>query len=185
MDAILNCRLEDLEDYYNLLGCDELSTVEQILSEFKARALECHPDKHPENPNAVEKFQKLQQAKEILANEESRARYDYWRRSKITIPFQQWEALSDAVKASMHWAVRNKKEPMLEAPGLNINDNNENWPHQTGKNKGGLLDDRREQDDLESFDEKSLSPKSPDSPSKWDWGCLRFKQPDLFSCSLN
>lgn len=27
MDAILNCSPEDLEDYYNLLGCDELSTV--------------------------------------------------------------------------------------------------------------------------------------------------------------
>lgn len=46
----------------------------------------------------VENFQKLQQAKEILTNEESRARYDYWRRSKITIPFQQWEALSNSVK---------------------------------------------------------------------------------------
>lgn len=27
MDAILSCKPEDLEDYYNLLGCDELSTV--------------------------------------------------------------------------------------------------------------------------------------------------------------
>ncbi|XP_050194655.1 dnaJ homolog subfamily C member 12 isoform X2 [Myiozetetes cayanensis] len=98
MDAILNCSVEDLEDYYNLLGCDELSTVEQILAEYKIKALECHPDKHPGNPKAVESFQKLQQAKEVLTNEESRARYDYWRRSKITIPFQQWEALSSSVK---------------------------------------------------------------------------------------
>ncbi|XP_009576696.1 PREDICTED: dnaJ homolog subfamily C member 12-like, partial [Fulmarus glacialis] len=52
MDAILNCRPDDLEDYYNLLGCDELSTVEQILAEFKIKALECHPDKHPGNPKA-------------------------------------------------------------------------------------------------------------------------------------
>ncbi|XP_054688074.1 dnaJ homolog subfamily C member 12 isoform X2 [Grus americana] len=100
MDAILNCRPDDLDDYYNLLGCDELSTVEQILAEFKIKALECHPDKHPGNPKAVENFQKLQQAKEILTNEESRARYDYWRRSKITIPFQQWEALSNSVKTT-------------------------------------------------------------------------------------
>lgn len=27
MDAILNYRLEDMEDYYSLLGCSELSTV--------------------------------------------------------------------------------------------------------------------------------------------------------------
>uniref|UniRef100_A0ABI7Z4T9 J domain-containing protein n=3 Tax=Felidae TaxID=9681 RepID=A0ABI7Z4T9_FELCA len=98
MDAILNYRSEDTEDYYMLLGCDELSSVEQILAEFKARALECHPDKHPENSKAVETFQKLQKAKEILTNTESRARYDHWRRSQMSMPFQQWEALSDSVK---------------------------------------------------------------------------------------
>uniref|UniRef100_A0A673FPS8 DnaJ homolog subfamily C member 12-like n=1 Tax=Sinocyclocheilus rhinocerous TaxID=307959 RepID=A0A673FPS8_9TELE len=53
MEAILSCRREDLEDYYGLLGCDELSTTEQIVNEFKVRALACHPDKHPENPKAV------------------------------------------------------------------------------------------------------------------------------------
>ena len=46
----------------------------------------------------VETFQKLQNAKEILTNEASRARYDHWRRSQISMPFQQWEALSDSVK---------------------------------------------------------------------------------------
>ncbi|XP_078006870.1 dnaJ homolog subfamily C member 12 isoform X3 [Phascolarctos cinereus] len=98
MDAILNCRMEDVEDYYELLGCDELSTVDQILAEFKVRALECHPDKNPEDPQAVENFQRLQKAKDILTNEESRDRYDYWRRSRVPIPFHQWEALSNSVK---------------------------------------------------------------------------------------
>lgn len=27
MEAALNCKPEDLEDYYGLLGCDELSSV--------------------------------------------------------------------------------------------------------------------------------------------------------------
>lgn len=27
MEAVLNCKPEDLEDYYGLLGCDELSSV--------------------------------------------------------------------------------------------------------------------------------------------------------------
>ncbi|XP_037055560.1 dnaJ homolog subfamily C member 12 isoform X2 [Peromyscus leucopus] len=98
MDAILNYRPEGGEDYYALLGCDELSSVEQILAEFKVRALECHPDKHPENSKAVETFQRLQKAKEILTNAESRARYDHWRRSQMSMPFEQWEALADSVK---------------------------------------------------------------------------------------
>ncbi|RXN09382.1 cytochrome c oxidase subunit mitochondrial-like protein [Labeo rohita] len=98
MEAILNCRKEDLEDYYGLLGCDELSTTEQIVNEFKVRALACHPDKHPENPKAVEEFQKLQEAKEVLTDENKRKNYDLWLRSQITIPFSEWRALSDSVK---------------------------------------------------------------------------------------
>ncbi|KAL4640926.1 hypothetical protein GN956_G11718 [Arapaima gigas] len=115
MDAILSSRPEDLEDYYCLLGCDELSSSEQILTEYKIRVLECHPDKHPDNPKAAEEFQKLQEAKEILADENSRKSYDYWRRSRIAVPFREWQALSQSVKTSMHWAVKTKKEPMLEA----------------------------------------------------------------------
>lgn len=114
MESILNCKSEDLEDYYGLLGCDELSSTEQIQNEYKIRALACHPDKHPENPKAVEEFQKLQEAKEVLTNEESRKNYDLWLRSQITVPYRDWLAFSQSVKTSMHWAVRAKKEPMLE-----------------------------------------------------------------------
>ncbi|XP_059372926.1 dnaJ homolog subfamily C member 12-like [Carassius carassius] len=115
MESILSCRREDLEDYYGLLGCDELSTTEQIVTEFKVRALACHPDKHPENPRAVEDFQKLQEAKDVLTDEKKRKSYDLWLRSQIVIPFSEWQALSDSVKTSMHWASRSKKELMLEA----------------------------------------------------------------------
>lgn len=117
MDAILGYSADASEDYYALLGCDELSSVEQILAEFKIRALECHPDKHPEDPKAVETFQKLQKAKEVLADEDSRARYDRWRRSQVAVPFEQWEALADCMQASMHWAVKSKKDLMLEEAG--------------------------------------------------------------------
>ncbi|XP_019945743.2 dnaJ homolog subfamily C member 12 [Paralichthys olivaceus] len=115
MEAVLNCKPEDLEDYYWLLGCDELSSTEQILNEYKIRALACHPDKHLDNPRAVADFQKLQEAKEILCNETKRKNYDLWKRSGVLMSFHDWQALEDSVKTSMHWVVRDKKEPMLEA----------------------------------------------------------------------
>nr|XP_019945743.1 PREDICTED: dnaJ homolog subfamily C member 12 [Paralichthys olivaceus] len=115
MEAVLNCKPEDLEDYYGLLGCDELSSTEQILNEYKIRALACHPDKHLDNPRAVADFQKLQEAKEILCNETKRKNYDLWKRSGVLMSFHDWQALEDSVKTSMHWVVRDKKEPMLEA----------------------------------------------------------------------
>ncbi|KAM7047897.1 dnaJ homolog subfamily C member 12 isoform 2-T2 [Acridotheres tristis] len=173
MDAILSCSPEDLEDYYNLLGCDELSTVEQILAEYKIKALECHPDKHPGNPKAVENFQKLQQAKETLTNEERRARYDHWRRSRVNVPFQQWEALSSS---SMHWAAQSKKDQMLEAPdfGNTNNRTTEMWTQQMENNEDGLLEGSREQEDVAIPDDSS---KNPDSPrfAEGNYWHLRFR----------
>lgn len=114
MDKVLSCKREDLEDYYGLLGCDELSSTEQILNEYKIRALGCHPDKHLDNPSAVTEFQKLQEAKETLCDEAKRKNYDLWKRSGVAMTFHDWQALKDSVKTSMHWVLKTKKEPMLE-----------------------------------------------------------------------
>ncbi|XP_069877106.1 dnaJ homolog subfamily C member 12 isoform X2 [Dipodomys merriami] len=173
MDSILDYRLEDSEDFYTLLGCDELSSVEQILAEFKIRALECHPDKHPENPKAVETFQKLQKAKEILTDEESRTRYDHWRRSQIAMPFQQWEALADSVKTSMHWAVRGKKDLMLEGSDQTHTNKskNEDWNEQKEIKRKDLGSTAEKMKQKES---KSISPPNPDSPNS-DVSCWHFR----------
>uniref|UniRef100_A0A3Q2Q096 DnaJ homolog subfamily C member 12-like n=1 Tax=Fundulus heteroclitus TaxID=8078 RepID=A0A3Q2Q096_FUNHE len=63
----------------------------------------------------VADFQKLHEAKEVLCDEAKRKNYDLWKRSGVAISFHEWQALNDSVKTSMHWAVRTKKEPMLEA----------------------------------------------------------------------
>ncbi|XP_067858874.1 dnaJ homolog subfamily C member 12 [Heptranchias perlo] len=168
MDGTVNRTAEGPDDYYRILGCDELSTTEQIIAEFKAKALGCHPDKHPQNPKAVEQFQKLQQAKETLTNKDQRSHYDHWRRSRIAIPFQQWEALSDAVKMSMHWAVRGKKEPMLEAPTADSEGSTkraeEEWRNgrignadQADLDGAGIKEERMANEDQHS----STSPTSP------------------------
>lgn len=178
MDAILNYRPEGSEDYYALLGCDELSSVEQILTEFKVRALECHPDKHPENSKAVETFQKLQKAKEILSNAESRARYDHWRRSQMSMSFEQWEALADSVKTSMHWAVRSKKDLMLEGSDQTYTNTVQNKERsEQRETKQGDPDSTPEKmmhKESES-PEKGISPQNPDSPGLSDWNCGHFR----------
>ncbi|XP_051009129.1 dnaJ homolog subfamily C member 12 [Acomys russatus] len=180
MDAILNYRPEGSEDYYALLGCDELSSVEQILAEFKVRALECHPDKHPENSKAVETFQKLQKAKEILTNAESRARYDHWRRSQMSMPFEQWEALADSVKTSMHWAVRSKKDLMLEGTGQafanTVQSKDRSEQRETQRGDPDATTGKTTQKKPES-PEKGISPQNPDSPGVSGSSCgrLRFR----------
>ncbi|XP_042891849.1 J domain-containing protein-like isoform X2 [Penaeus japonicus] len=60
MEAILSSDVKKDENYYTVLGCDPSSSVEQIQAEYKVRALQLHPDKNPDDPEAEEKFQKLQ-----------------------------------------------------------------------------------------------------------------------------
>lgn len=156
LDAILSGAEDVGEDYYSLLGCDELSSTEQISAEFKCQALKCHPDKHPSDASAAEHFKKLLRAKEVLTDSETRDRYDKWRRSGLDIPFEQWNALSSSVQASMHWATRNKKEPMLEDAGTNATG---------GRGAEEALGARRKEDAAREEDAPDGSlPKSPTSP---------------------
>ena len=45
VSSILEYKRDPAEDYYKLLGRDRYATSEQISTEFKVRAKECHPDK--------------------------------------------------------------------------------------------------------------------------------------------
>ena len=45
MDAVFRSSDEEMEDYYAVLGCTELSSQEQIDAEYKLKAKECHPDR--------------------------------------------------------------------------------------------------------------------------------------------
>ncbi|XP_060554120.1 dnaJ homolog subfamily C member 12-like [Ruditapes philippinarum] len=113
LSNIFGYKPNDNEDYYGILGCDELSSKEQISAEYKARVLHCHPDKHPDDPDKALEFERIQTAKDVLCDDEKRSVYDKWRHSGISMPFQQWCNLRGAVHTSMHWMTP-KKESMIQ-----------------------------------------------------------------------
>lgn len=113
MDDIFNYQPDEEEDFYKILGCGEHSNIEQITAEYKARVLGCHPDKNPQDQAADKKFQLLQQAKDVLCDEEKRKQYDQWRHSGISMSYKQWVSLRDTVHTSMHWGSV-KTKPMIE-----------------------------------------------------------------------
>ena len=94
------------QDYYTVLGCHPTSTEEQILTEYRVRAKENHPDKE----GNTEDFQTIQEAKETLLNKAKRTLYDKWRSAGISVSFKQWESMKESVQTSMHWATpRNER----------------------------------------------------------------------------
>lgn len=85
--------------------------MEQINVEYKQRALECHPDKHPE-PENVAKFQLLQEAKSILTDGEKRKSYDKWLNSGVQTSFHKWNSLQG--QSTMHWVKKVPTKPGIE-----------------------------------------------------------------------
>jgi DnaJ family protein C protein 12 len=48
--------MEDVDYLYKLLGCDELSSEEQITREYKIRAKALHPDKNSGDIETTNEF---------------------------------------------------------------------------------------------------------------------------------
>ncbi|XP_061429771.1 dnaJ homolog subfamily C member 17 [Lethenteron reissneri] len=69
-------------DLYGLLGIKENASPKEIKKAYRRKALECHPDKNPDNPSAVELFHELSRALEVLTDAAARAAYDKVQRAK-------------------------------------------------------------------------------------------------------
>jgi hypothetical protein len=63
-------------DLYEELGVEPDATREELAAAYRARAKQLHPDARPDEREAAERFTRLGAAYRVLADPESRARYD-------------------------------------------------------------------------------------------------------------
>jgi molecular chaperone DnaJ len=63
-------------DYYDVLGIDRGADEAVIKSAYRKKAMQYHPDRNPDNPDAEEKFKEATEAYEILKDPQKRQMYD-------------------------------------------------------------------------------------------------------------
>lgn len=63
-------------DYYEVLGVSRDADAAELKSAYRRLALQHHPDRNPDAPEAAEKFKEASEAYAILSDPEKRKRYD-------------------------------------------------------------------------------------------------------------
>lgn len=80
-------------DYYKILGIDKKASKGEIKKAYRKLARKYHPDLNPNDKEAELKFKQVNEANEVLSNDENRKKYD-----KYGENWQHGEAYEEAQK---------------------------------------------------------------------------------------
>jgi len=65
-----------MSDHYRTLGVERGATPEEIKKAYRKLSFKYHPDKHPNDPGAEERFKQIVLAYEVLSDPPKRSQYD-------------------------------------------------------------------------------------------------------------
>jgi DnaJ-class molecular chaperone len=77
------------ESFYNILGVPETASKDEIKKAYRTLSLKLHPDRNPNNLEAVSKFQKINEAYETLGDDQKKEEYDMMNKNPFLRMAQQ------------------------------------------------------------------------------------------------
>lgn len=76
--------------YYELLGVAPSATALEIKKAYRKAAIKLHPDKNPDDPHAIARFQAVGEAYQVLSDDRLREKYDKYGKQE-SIPSEGFE----------------------------------------------------------------------------------------------
>ena len=76
----------EYKDYYKVLGVDRKANSDDIKKAYRKLAMKYHPDHNPDNKKSEDKFKDINEAYQVLGDEENRKKYD-----QLGSSYQQWQ----------------------------------------------------------------------------------------------
>lgn len=64
------------KDYYSVLGVERAANADEIKRAYRKLAMKYHPDQNKDNPETETKFKEINEAYDVLKDEQKRAAYD-------------------------------------------------------------------------------------------------------------
>src|ERR1700688_4395392 len=64
------------QDYYATLGVERSASAEELKKAYRKLAMQYHPDRNPGDAKSEAKFKELNEAYDVLKDEQKRAAYD-------------------------------------------------------------------------------------------------------------
>lgn len=71
-------------DYYETLGINKTASADEIKKAYRKLAMQYHPDRNPDNKEAEAKFKDINEAYEVLKDEQKRVAYDRYGHQAFT-----------------------------------------------------------------------------------------------------